>query len=67
MKRTFDKTTVSPRCMLCSKGAVSGQNKPHSQHRTKRLIKPNIQSFGGLPVCTACLRTLRNKKQISVA
>lgn len=48
--------------MLCGKGAVMAYNRPHSLKHTKRLVKPNIQSFYGLPTCTRCLRTMKADK-----
>jgi ribosomal protein L28 len=62
MKKTFDRTQISVRCALCGKGAVMSYNRPHSQKHTKRLVKPNIQSFYGIPVCTRCLRTIKADK-----
>lgn len=62
MKRTFDRTQLGVSCMICAKGNVMGINKPHSQKRTKRLIKPNVQSHYGLLVCTRCLRTIKTKQ-----
>lgn len=61
MKRTTDRTQSHPRCMLCGKGAVMAYNRPHSLKHTKRMVKPNLQSFYGLPVCTRCLRTLKSQ------
>lgn len=60
-QRTVDRTQRGARCMLCGKGPVASLNRPHSLHKTKRIIKPNVQSFGGLMVCTACIRTLKRK------
>jgi ribosomal protein L28 len=62
MKRTTDRTQFSPMCMICGKTAAMGLNKPHSQKRTKRLFRANIQSYHGLLVCTRCLRTLRRDR-----
>ncbi|MGI6103295.1 MAG: large ribosomal subunit protein bL28 [Patescibacteria group bacterium] len=45
-------------CQLCGKEPVSGQNKSHSQRKTKRTIRPNLQRFGQGFVCTRCLKTL---------
>lgn len=42
-------------------------NRPHSLQHTKRLVKPNIQSFYGLLVCTRCLRTLKSDKAAAEA
>ncbi len=61
IKRTTDRTLTSPRCLLCARGAAMSVNKPHSQKRTKRIVRANIQSFHGLPVCTRCIRTLKDK------
>lgn len=62
MKKTFDRTQLGPVCVSCGKATVMGVNKPHSQKRTKRVVKPNIQSYMGLPLCTRCLRTLKEKQ-----
>jgi large subunit ribosomal protein L28 len=48
-------------CQICGKGPVSGYNKPHSLHRTKRVVKPNTQRVQGQTVCTRCLRTSLKK------
>lgn len=63
MKRTFDRTQLGLSCMLCGKSPVSSVNKPHSQKRTKRLLKPNIQSVFGMPVCTRCLRNMKGEEK----
>lgn len=55
-------------CEICNKKPQKGFNKPYSLHRTKRLIKPNIQKnkhglffshskIMGKKICTRCLRT----------
>ena len=48
-------------CPVCQKRVQIGLNRPHSLHRTKKLVKPNIQKFQGKSICTRCLRTLNNK------
>jgi ribosomal protein L28 len=60
-KRTTDRTQTIHRCMLCNKGPVMGVNKPHSQKRTKRVVKANLQPYYGLLICTGCLRTMKYK------
>jgi large subunit ribosomal protein L28 len=47
------------KCELCGKGPVAGKNVPHSQHKTNRIIRPNIQKVKGVKVCTRCIRTLK--------
>jgi len=49
-------------CHMCSKTVTTGNNKPNSQHKTRRLIKPNIQKIRGMIICTRCLRTLNKYK-----
>lgn len=44
-------------CQICQKKPVMGYNHPHSVHRTKKIIKPNIQKVKGLFLCARCLRT----------
>lgn len=67
MKKTFDRTQLGPVCALCGKHTVMGVNKPHSQQRTKRTLKPNIQSYFGLPLCTRCLRTIKTEQSQKTA
>jgi len=53
-------------CELCGKKPVSGHNVSHSNRRTNRRFKPNVQPvtiyINGerkrLRICTRCLRTL---------
>jgi len=44
-------------CQICGKSTTMGYNKPHSLHRTKKIIRPNIQKIEGQFICTRCLRT----------
>lgn len=44
-------------CEICKKSPRVGYNRPHSLHRTKRTIYPNIQKIQGKIICTRCLRT----------
>ncbi|MBI4101003.1 50S ribosomal protein L28 [Candidatus Microgenomates bacterium] len=58
------------RCDICGKSKQFGQNKPNSQHRTKRAWDPNLQIkrvFLGpnrvtLRVCTRCLKQIKHKQ-----
>jgi len=52
-RRLIDKT----KCQICGKNLTVGFNRPHSLHRTKRKIRPNIQKIQGQIICTQCLRT----------
>ncbi|MBP2639972.1 MAG: 50S ribosomal protein L28 [Negativicutes bacterium] len=52
-------------CLVCGKGEVTGNNVSHSNLKTKRVWKPNIQRVKALVngeikkinICTRCLRT----------
>ncbi|MBP1764445.1 MAG: rpmB [Firmicutes bacterium] len=52
-------------CQVCGKGEVTGNNVSHSNLKTKRVWKPNIQRVKALVngetkkinICTRCLRT----------
>jgi large subunit ribosomal protein L28 len=54
------------RCEICGKGPSFGHNVSHSNVKTKRQWKPNIQKVTLLrdgkrqtmKVCTRCLRTM---------
>lgn len=48
-------------CEICDKKQSSGNNKPHSVHKTKRKILPNIQKSNGQFLCTRCMRTKLKK------
>ncbi len=57
----LSKYAVAQKCEICGKTATSGNNKPHSLHKTKRTIKANLQKVNGILICTRCLRTRKNK------
>ncbi len=56
---------MSRSCALCSKNAVRANNVSHSNIKTPRLQKPNLQLMhvGGISmrVCSTCRRTLNKK------
>jgi len=47
--------------MICGKTPVGANNVPNSMHKTRRMVKPNIQKIEGVKVCTRCIRTLKQK------
>lgn len=57
-------------CEICGKGRQVGMNVSHSNNRTKRVVKPNLQrvrvSSNGrtkkISVCTRCLRSGKIEK-----
>lgn len=58
-----------PRCYICRKGNMTNLQVSHAKNRSKKIRKPNLQSFkikiGNLTkkvkMCTECLR--RTKKE----
>ncbi|MCX6809298.1 MAG: hypothetical protein NTZ65_00900 [Candidatus Berkelbacteria bacterium] len=48
-------------CYLCGKGDTMSLNRPHSLHKTKRVVKPNLQKKWGVKFCQNCFRTLEKK------
>jgi large subunit ribosomal protein L28 len=58
------------KCEICGKAPMSGNNVPHSLHKTKRQWRPNIQKVTLVQdgrsrkayVCAKCLRTMNKTK-----
>lgn len=63
---------MANKCQICEKKSVHGNNVSHSNRKTKRTWKPNIQKVRaiveGTPktiyVCTACLRSGKVQRNI---
>jgi large subunit ribosomal protein L28 len=59
-------TSLATRCDLCGRHPVSGHNVSHSERKTKRRWRPNIQKTHVFVegeshtafLCTRCMRTL---------
>lgn len=59
------------KCELCGKGPQFGHNVSHSNVRTKRMWRPNVQKatvvINGvertMKLCTKCLKTLSKSKK----
>ena len=52
-------------CAICGKGQMSGHNVSHSNRKTNRVFKANVQKVevNGKSeyVCTRCLRTAKKE------
>jgi large subunit ribosomal protein L28 len=52
-------------CEICSKGLQNGHNVSHSNRKTKRVFRPNVQKIRvvrdgrvmRMRVCTRCIRS----------
>ena len=54
-------------CEVCGKGTMSGNNVSHSNRKTRRTFKVNVQKVevnGSTGyVCTRCIKTLKKAEQ----
>ncbi|MFH1667953.1 MAG: 50S ribosomal protein L28 [Candidatus Komeilibacteria bacterium] len=54
---------MAKNCQICGRGTTSGQQKSHSQIKTKREVKINLQTktVDGKKqrICTKCIKNLR--------
>ena len=54
-------------CEVCAKGTISGHNVSHSNRKTRRTFKANVQKISYVAdgkemngyVCARCIRTLK--------
>lgn len=46
------------KCEFTGKAPHAGNNVPKSQHKTRRMINPNVQKIGGVRMSTRFRRTL---------
>jgi len=62
---------MSNKCEICGKGSMSGNLVSHSNRRTRRVSKPNIQRVKGVVdgtparvrACTRCIRSGKVEKR----
>ncbi len=62
---------MSNKCEICGKGPMSGNKVSHSNRRTRRVSKPNIQKVKAVVngthkrvrICTRCLRSGKIEKR----
>ncbi len=57
---------MSKVCDICGKKRTSGNNISHSNKKTKRVFKPNLQSVKidgkKIKVCSKCIKSLGKKR-----
>ncbi len=66
---------MSRRCEVCGKGQRTGNRVSHSNRKSRRVWKPNLQTVvveqsgarRRMTVCTVCLRSGRVKRAARVA
>ncbi len=46
-------------CDICGRGSKRAAIRSHSNIKTLRRQKPNLQKFGDKRACTRCVRTLK--------
>jgi large subunit ribosomal protein L28 len=63
---------MARKCEICGKGPVSANNVSHANNKTKRVLRPNLQTVRAkvkgqtarVKVCTRCLRSGKVEKAI---
>ncbi len=63
---------MSRKCKICGKGTTFGNNVSHSNKKTRRTFKPNIQKvkveymgkIRTINICTSCLKSGKVKKVV---
>lgn len=56
--------TIKDLCAICGKTPQVGLNRPHSQHKTKRVIRPNLGKWQGLHICAKCRKALAKPDRV---
>jgi ribosomal protein L28 len=56
--------TTKSFCAICGKQPVIGTNKPHSLHRTKKVVRPNLGQWQGISVCARCRKALAKPERV---
>ncbi len=46
-------------CDMCGRGSKRAAIRSHSNIKTLRRQKPNLQKFGDKRICTRCIRTFK--------
>jgi large subunit ribosomal protein L28 len=67
----MEEVIVAGTCQICGKGKLSGNKVSHSNNKTKKVSKPNLQSVKAvgphgshvrIHACTRCIRSGKVKK-----
>ena len=46
-------------CAICGKHPQMAYNRPHSQHKTKKIVRPNLTKFmGAVLICAKCRKAM---------
>lgn len=46
------------KCEICGKTVTKANNRPHSLHKTRKTIYPNLQKHNNKIVCARCLKKI---------
>jgi ribosomal protein L28 len=58
---------MARKCSMCERGTVGGASRSHSNIKTLRRLKINIQKWHGVEVCTKCIHTMNKKAVVATA
>lgn len=56
--------TMKDVCAICGKLPQMGMHKPHSQTRTKKMIRPNLGKWNGLDICAKCRKSMNKTERV---
>ncbi len=56
--------TLKDICAICAKTPQMGMNRPHSQHTTKKVIRPNLNRWAGLSICARCRKAMSKPERV---
>ncbi len=56
--------TMNDICVICGKTPQSSSTRPHSLHKTKRLVRPNLGKWQGLNVCARCRKSIAKPDRV---
>lgn len=51
-------------CMICGKLPQMALHRPHSQMKTKRVVRPNLGKWQGAMICARCRKSLTKPERI---
>lgn len=56
--------TMNDICAICGKTPQMGLHRPHSLHKTKRVVRPNLGQWNGLAICAKCRKAMVKPEHI---
>ena len=54
----FKVINIQDICFSCGKIPQMALNRPHSQHKTKKIVRPNLGPWQGGQICAKCRKAI---------